>query len=582
MILIRHRIILGALISVLTLGTSSPDAGAQPAARDPATGLTMQTRRQGGERPREQMALDFRHLDLSMKIDPARRRIEGDATLTLRASEPVQTLIIDLSPDYDIASISLDGATLARSAYENPEGQLRIRLPQPLQAGEEVAARIVYAGAPHVARRPPWEGGVVWSTTPDGQPWVGSTMWGGGCDMLWPCIDHPTRKPALADLHYIVPAPLVAPANGEFLGMTEENGWRTYNWRARSPHTYGVVINVGPFELLEADYHSRFGNTIPMRYWHIPGREAQAQHLFEEFPRILDFFEARIGPYPWADQKMGVVETSFSGMEHQTINGYGSNYAKSQYGYDILLQHEFAHEYFGNQVSNANYDDLWIHEGFGAYMQPLYAEALNGDRDYFAYLLSQRMTVANEQALVSRTERTEEDVYLSGAGPRGDIYVKGSLVLHTLRALIGDDDFFESLRRLVYGRADPRPGNFEPQLATTADFNAIVNDVAGRDLDWFFDVYLYRATLPELVEERTDRELRLRWRTPDDLPFPMPVDVRVNDRIATLQMRNGAGSVRAPRDARITIDPHGKVLRQSEAIDAFQAWRRTQAERQGQ
>jgi aminopeptidase N len=187
-------------------------------------------------------------------------------------------------------------------------------------------------------------------------------------------------KPKVVDEHITVPAPLVAAGNGVATGMTEANGWRTWHWRARNPSTYGIAINVAPYEVLSGEYRSRYGNTIPLRFWYLPQHKAHAQDLFSEFPKMLDFFESTIGPYPFADEKMGVVETPHKGMEHQTINAYGNKYVKTPYGYDDLLQHEFAHEWFGNQLTNGDWDDMWLHEGLGSYMQPLYMQYLHGDQ----------------------------------------------------------------------------------------------------------------------------------------------------------------------------------------------------------
>ena len=557
-------------------GQAAAAAAAATPAGDPTAPLSAVTRQQGGVLPAEEMALSLEHLDLTMKIDPATRSIAGDATLTLKPSTSIGAVILDLYALYSIEAVYLDKVRLPAAAYRDADGKLVITPRTRIAAGRSLAVRIVYAGVPHVAKRPPWDGGVVWSTAPDGEPWVGSSLWGGGCDMLWPCIDHPRRKPALADLHYIVPAPLVAPANGVFLGMTERDGWRTWNWRARSPHTYGIVINVGPFKLLEADYHSRFGNRIPLKYWYLAGEEEKAAALFKEFPLILDFFESQIGPYPWWDQKMGVVETSFSGMEHQTINGYGSHYAKTMYGFDNLLEHEFAHEYFANPFLG-NYDDMWLHEGFASYMQPLFGRYLHGDMDYYAMLMSQRAGILNEQPLVTGRERSEREVYADhSTGPTGDVYGKGSLVLHSLRELIGDAAFYESVRRLLYGRPDPKPGNFSGHFATSEDFIEIVNRVTHQDLRWFFQVYLYRAALPQLIAERDGNLLKLLWRTPDDLPFPMPVEVRLGEHIVTVPMASGRGELELEPNADLTLDPHSKLLRQSDAIDQFRAWKAVQ------
>jgi len=577
---VRNRLKwLSVLASLAVLTTAAHAVEVSKIKREgspPGDVLTDQTRKMGGLMPAEEMALSIAHADIATRIIPAEKRIEGDTTLNLQAASDVHTLILDLYSGYHISAIYLDGHAIPPSRYSNPEGQLRITLPKAFKAGRRMTVRIVYAGAPHVASRPPWEGGVTWLTLEDGTPWVDSSLWGGGCDLLYPCIDHPTRKPATTDLHYTVPAPLMALGNGTLTGMTEKDGWRTWNWHARSLHTYGAVIAVGPYKVLEGDYKSRFGNTIPMRYYYLPGEEKQAQALFAEFPVALAFFESQIGPYPWADEKMGVMRVPFSGLENNTLNGYSIDYTKTPFGFDPLMQHEFSHEFFANQLSDANYDDLWLHEGMGSYMQPLLARYLHGDMDYFAQLKTQRAGIKNEQPLVTGRERTEKEVYADPTGPRGDIYTKGSLVLHTLRSLIGDDAFYASLRQLVYGRDDPKPGDFTPQFGTTPEYLAIVDKTTGKDLKWFFDVYLYRAALPKLLMQRDGDTVTFTWATPDDLPFPMPLDVRIDGKDITLPMTDKTGQITAPANATITPDPHSKILMQSDAIDQYQAWQATQ------
>ncbi|WP_343520902.1 M1 family metallopeptidase [Sphingomonas sp.] len=537
--------------------------------------VTEQTRKMGGPMPAEQLALTFEHLDLATKVFPEEKRIESVATLTLKSSRAVPVLILDMFPKFRIASIAVDGRTIAPSAYANPEGQLRITLPKAIPAGKRFVAKIAFSGTPPLAKRPPWEGGTTWMKTPDGKyPWIDTSLWGGGCDLLYPCLDHPTLKPATSDLHYTVPQGLMAVGNGALTSKTDKDGWTTWNWHARSVHTYGSVLDVGPYKVMEGDYKSRFGNTIPMRFYYLPGEEAKAAELFAEFPQTLDFWEAVIGPYPWADQKMGVVRVPYSGLENQTMIGYSNEYPKTPFGWDWLLNHEFSHEWFANQLSNANYDDLWLHEGFGSYAQPLLAEYLGGQLDYMAQLKSQRAGIRNEQPLVSGAERDEKWVYADPTGPRGDIYPKGSWVAHTLRQLIGDEAFFKSIRMLVYGRADPKPGNFTPQFGTTQGYLKIVNEVTGEDYKWFFDVYLYRAELPKLVSTRGGGRIKLRWETPGNLPFPMPVDVRVDGRVVTLPMTGGTGET--ADGVSVTLDPHSKILRQSDAIDKYQAWQAEQ------
>ena len=146
-------------------------------------------------------------------------------------------------------------------------------------------------------------------------------------------------------------------------------------------------------------------------------------------------------------------------------------------------------------------------------------------------------------------------------------------VAHTLRKPVGDEAFFKSIRTLVYGRPDPKPGNFTPQFATTQGYLKIVNDVTGKDYKWFFDVYFYRAGLPKVIATRENGKLKVRWQVPNSLPFPMPLDVRVDGKVVRLPMTDGTGETPAGERAAVTIDPSSKILMPSDAIDKFQAWR---------
>jgi aminopeptidase N len=451
-----------------------------------------------------------------------------------------------------------------------------ITLPRPLKAGGKVVVKISYGGTPHVAVRAPWDDGMVWAKTPgpDRQPWIASTAEGYGCDLFWPCLDFPRGEPGSVDLHVTVPKDLKVAGNGKLVGTdTLPDGRATWNWSARSPNPYSVTLQIAPYKLLQADYKSRFGNTIPMQYWYLPGRDEKAKKLFDEFAPTLDFYESVIGPYPWGDEKVGVAETPHLGMEHQTINAYGNNYKQYPSGFDEIFQHELGHEWFGNQMSAQNWDDYWLHEGFAQYMQPLYGRWREGEARYAIMMEDFRLTVFNHAPIVSGQIRTEEQVYEEGnGGPGQDIYVKGAWVLHTLRNLIGDDKFFDATRLLVYGRPDPKPGNFTPRFATTPDFIRYVNQVTGKDMQWFFDVYLYQAELPELVEDRQGDTLTLRWKVENDKPFPLPVEVSVDGKVKTVEMSGGTGSLKVPADAHVIVDPDSRILKYSAAVEAYQRY----------
>lgn len=542
--------------------------------------LTAQTSSSGGPLDPVQKLVRFQSADLRIEVLPDSQSIKGVGTLRFVATAPIKTLVIDLDRNLPVTAIAIDGKPLRSGAWSNPEGRMTVQLGKTVRAGGTVTAAITYGGTPHTAVRAPWDGGFVWAKTPQGQPWVATAVQMEGCDLFWPCIDYPTYEPDYVDLHITVPKGLKAISNGVLKGTdTLADGRSTWNWHVTDPTLYGIALNVGPYEVISGDYKSRFGNTIPMFYWYLPGEEAQARGLFAEFAPTLDFFETMIGPYPFGDQKLGVVETPHKGMEHMTVNAYGNKYAKTVWGYDDLFQHEFAHEWFANQLTAGNWDDFWLHEGTGTYMQPLYGEWRGGKGTYTAMMLEERPRIRARSPIVTGKPQSAEDVYEDRNGRGGDIYTKGSWTLHTLRNLIGDKAFFDGLRLAIYGRADPRPGNFKPLYRSTPEFIAFMEQTSGRKLQWFFDVYLYQAALPELLTEQKGDRLTLRWKAPGDRPFPMPVEVQVDDRLVTLAMTGGSDTIDLPAGAHYVVDPWSKILKRSADIDAFQAWRAAQASR---
>lgn len=571
--------IMEAVIRTALLATVASLLAASPATAQIAPGqppITAQTAESGGPIDPVQAKLRLVSADLQLEILPETQSIKGVAALNLETKGAVQSLVIDLDKNLPVTAVAIDGQPLKAGSWSNPEGRMTIQLGRTVRAGTKLTATITYGGTPHVALRAPWIGGWVWSKTPSGEPYVATAVQMFGCDLIWPCIDYPTYEPDKIDLHITVPKGLKAPSNGVLRGVDMlADGRSTWHWSIKDPTLYGIAINVGPYAELSSVYKSRYGNEIPLHYWYLtgPGLDEKAKALFAEFAPTLDFFESMIGPYPFGDEKVGVVETPHKGMEHQTINAYGNEYAKTPWGYDELFQHEFAHEWFANQLTASNWDDFWLHEGTGTYMQPLYGEWRGGKGTYTAMLLQARAGIRANTPIVMGKPQSSGEVYNDPGGRGGDIYSKGSWVLHTLRGLIGDRAFFDSLRMAVYGRKDPKPGNFKSLYRTTPEYIAFVNKEAGQDLQWFFDVYLYEGALPELLHKREGNKLSLEWKAPGNKPFPMPVEVQLGDQVQKVEMPNGKAVIDLPAGTHFILDPMSKILRYSADIDALQKWR---------
>jgi aminopeptidase N len=553
--------ILGALLLSACSSVSPEDKASQE-----TISYTLATGAQGKVKDQK---LSLSHADLTFVIHPNRKRIEGAARLTLSTDTPVKDIYIDLDSRFTIHQIQFNGKPLNKHQFTHDNGLITV-LSQKTRVGD-FNIRIEYEGAPRIAIRAPWDGGFVWSTTQAGEHWIATAVQGEGCDLFWPCIDQPFGEPQRVDMHIDVPSNLVAAANGLLTEVTELGNRKTYHWKTKSIHnTYGVSLNIAPYKTLSSQYNSLFGNTIKTVFYYLPENQTKAEALFEEFPKLLSFFEQVIGPYPFSHEKMGVVETPHLGMEHQTINAYGNAYKADKYGFDWLLQHEFSHEWFGNQMTNDDWDHMWLHEGFASYLQPLYAQYLHGDLAYHSYLYDRRLTILNEHPLVSNQSKAVHEVYDNNIGPGGDIYAKGAMVLHTLRQLIGDEAFFSVIRFLLYGTDKPTPESLNVRFSNTQEFIQIVNNVSKTDLGWFFDIYIFNAELPKLETQRNESKMMFSWKTTDDLPFPMPLELRVNGKVKVLNMLTNHSIDVTPDDV-VIIDPNGKILREEDYINRYQA-----------
>ena len=229
------------------------------------------------------------------------------------------------------------------------------------------------------------------------------------------------------------------------------------------------------------------------------------------------------------------------------------------------MLHEFGHEWWANLVTASDWRDFWIHEGFQSYMDSLYEEHRAGKAAYLASMKNRIPNLRNMQPVAPREPKIAYEVYLSAPDyvtSDGDIYGKGAVVLHSLRYLIGDDAFFRSLRRMSYPTKEMETwtDGRQTRLVNTDDFLYIAEQESKMDLDWFFEMYLRQPKLPKLVTEMSGDMLNLRWETPNNMPFEMPIDVVVAGKTQRVAMKDGKASIPYSGTTPV-IDPDGWVLR---------------------
>src|SRR4051812_39292718 len=545
-----------SIIFVLFLTVSTHVAQRQLGVRPTAT---------GGPLKFEEAVYDVQSYDVTLNVDPNTRSISGTTVMTAKTVIPTDVIMLDLDTPYTISKVT-DG-TGKDLRYERTPDTVRIFFPFSKQVGELITTSFTYAGAPREAPRPPWVGGFMWAKTPSGADWISVALQNDGADLMFPVKDHPSDKAAMAAMHITVPDPLIAAGPGKLESVKKNvNGTSTFNWRMTNPiANYSIVFNAAPYKTIEDKYKSISGDTLPIVFYVLPEDADKAPRLIEEQKKYLAYYEKYLGPYPFRTQKVGIVETPHLGMEHSTDIAYGNQFKFDADGTDWLLLHEFGHEWWANLVTAADWKDFWLHEGFQSYMDTLYQEYLHGQDAYLKAMNARVAGLKNLQPIAPRDAKISYQVYMDAPDYKnsdGDIYGKGALFLHTLRYLIGDKAFFNALHHMAYPTKEMETytDGRQERLVTTDDFLTIAEQDSGMKLDWLFEVYLRQPKLPKLVSEVSGNTLNIRWETPDNLPFPMPIDVEVNGKTQRVEMPGGKASVNFS-GASPVVDPKGWVLK---------------------
>jgi len=415
----------------------------------------------GGEISKLQASYDLNHVAIHLTINPVDKTIAGYADLQiLPLSNRLQTLELDLIDVYHVKKAWINDV---EATFKHNKHKLFITIPASAQTETKILTRIEYDGKPPEAKNPPWEGGFNWSHDKQGNPWIGVSCQGEGGKLWWPSKDHLSDKPDSADMYFTVPKPLIAVSNGTLEGIIEDRGEQTYHWKTRYPiNNYNITLNVGAFKERKKSFHSL--DSLTAVYYVLPESEHGADSLLNEAESMLLFYTKHFGQYPYAKEKFGLVQTNYWGMEHQTIISYGNQYAHTNLGYDFLLLHEMAHEWWGNYLTANEWSDLWLHEGISVYAEGLFIEDNHGHDDYLQFFPQSVLPrIENDQAIVPMRNATSSDVYTS------DVYFKGAYVIHMLRYLMGKDAIDTLLFRLIHDQK-PLPGNH----INTADFKNMV------------------------------------------------------------------------------------------------------------
>jgi aminopeptidase N len=468
-----------------------------------------------------QEKFEVKHYRLEIELYPETQSIKGKSTVTFSSVEELDTLRLDLIDEYKVTSVQMNGSEVT---FSHKNDLLDI-----LVANSNYdAVDIFYEGKTPIALNPPWEGGFTWKKDKLGNDWMGLSSQGEGAKIFMPALDHPSSEASEGvDLWITAPKPYFVAANGRLNQVIQEGEKQTYHWKTDYPiNNYGINFTMGIFHEEQINFTSVSGDQIPMHVWVLQENKAKAKEILEVLNVSAETHEKYFGAYPWPKDKIAIVETPYLGMEHQTINAYGNDYRFVKMGsvnYDNLLHHELGHEWFGNKVSVGDWADFWIQEGITAFGDWMFYWEHGGEEAYFNKAESTLSQISHSKPVVAAVNSTEEEAY------HPEIYTKGAFLMHSLRWVLGDDVFFPMLIAFV---TDPR-FTYDNQV-NTRDFIDFVNSYSGKDLESFFQLYLYTTDIPEVKISKKGKkgyEVSLLG-----IDFQLPVEVSTEKGVKTVML----------------------------------------------
>ena len=508
---------------------------------------------------------DVLHYRLDLTLPMTTDKLSGKCTMTVRLKSSVDSLLLN-AVGLSLDTVRVDGVSKSTSVNVGSE-TFTIKLNGTRNAAETLLVEISYRRIEGYPRQSSRQGYYYFSvdSVRDLPANLGYTMSEPSDARFWmPCYDEPWGK-ATAELNITVPSGYVAASIGKLLGIIH-NQDGTDTWRWREDHQvapYLLCVTVSAFSVVTIPYVPSTGDTIPLQYYvwkRPPFQDSSAGAAYLPTVRQMMIAFSRVfGRYPFDKYGMtAIVPFGFGGMEHQTLTTLN----RYLFTDGAVVSHELAHQWWGDLVTCGSWSDIWLNESFATYSEAIWQESLGGFaalRGYMKYDLEHFFYESWSGAVydpVGQGFNLFDDV----------VYSKGAWVLHTLRGVLGDSSFF----RVLASYRDRYAG----KSALTSEFKAVVDSVAGRDMSWFFNQWIFGRGWPEYASRFSSVTDTLvltvyQQQNPSWPTFTMPMQVRayrgststtfvVWDSLRTQQFKVPLAYV----PDSVAIDPEGWILKQ--------------------
>ena len=507
--------------------------------------------------------LDVQHYRFELTLSDSTDSIHGRATIEIKLLTASLTgFELDLvqpSPAHAGRGMTVTAVAVDDRAapFEHRADRLSIRLPTPSTAGQRIAVTVEYDGIPVT--------GLLIKPNRNGRRTFFSDNWPDKVRNWLPTIDHIADK---STVEFVITAPAYyqVVANGLKTEETDLPGaTRRTVWRESIPIApWLYALGVAPFAVERVgEYHG-----IPIDTWVFA---EERDHGFYDFAvptrDVLAFYSEWVGPYSY--EKLANVQSNSvsGGMEAASSIFYSQESVSGTRSvrWRNVVIHEIAHQWFGNAVTESDWDDVWLSEGFATYFTLLFIEHAYGRDEFAAGLVASRQKILDLTAKDPAYRIVHDHLADMSKVTSSFTYEKGAWTLHMLRNLIGTDRFWAGIRA-YYGR-------YQNGSASTDDFRAAMEAASGQDLHWFFDQWLYRGGVPELAVtwqyDAAAKQVRVEvTQTGPGRPFTFPLELALpgsdgKPRTAMINVAAAHQTFSLPaetRPAAISLDPNLRLL----------------------
>ena len=493
-------------------------------------------------------------LNLDLSTNPG--YLKGDVNIVgICRQDNSQLLTLDLMNTMHIDSVQVNGQGCS---FTQLTSSFDITLDHSYQSGELLSTDVFYEGVPV-----PTGFGSFEFDSHSGVPWVYSLSEPYGARDWWPCKNGQSDKADSADITVTRDSTYKVASEGVLASVVNHNnGTATTHWKERYPiSSYLISIAITNYTQFSNWFKYSKTDSMEVRNYVLPEDYQSAIAILPRVVDMLSIYSSLFGLYPFIKEKYGHAEFRSGGMEHQTMTSIGTFDENT-------IAHELAHQWFGDKITCRTWSDLWLHEGFAVYCNALYLEKEYGVDSYWNFINLQTGVAISAVGEVGAPDTsTAQSLFKYNL-----VYGKGASVLHMLRHVLGDTVFFSSLR------AYANQPSLQYSTATTKDLETAFENASGRNLNYFFQEWIYGEGFPiyqfawdwNSAGESSAVAINLKQSAGRQNPafFTMPIDVRILSpgRDTTVSVFNNAQSqsftINFPvRPTSVLLDPDGWILK---------------------